>query len=97
VQLDVVHCFPGGGQGAAKVEQELLQLAQLLPLAPARGPLGGGGVSAISSVRTRCCISALAVLIVSTALARSRFLHLTRASDGRVTPESGGRALPSAR
>jgi hypothetical protein len=34
VQLDVVDRLPGGGEGAAQVEQELLQLAQLLPARP---------------------------------------------------------------
>jgi hypothetical protein len=74
VQLDVVYRLPGGGKGAAKVEQELLKLAQLPPARPASGPLGGGGVSAISSARTRYRVSALAVLVVSTALARQPIL-----------------------
>jgi hypothetical protein len=43
------------------------------PIAPASGPLGGG-VSAISSVRTRYRVGALAVLVVSTALARQQIL-----------------------
>jgi hypothetical protein len=73
VQLDVVDRLPGGGQGAAQVEQELLQLAQLSPARPASGPLGGG-VSAISSVRTRYRVSTQAVVVLSTALARQQIL-----------------------
>jgi hypothetical protein len=62
VLLDLVDRLAGGGEGAAKVEQELLKLA------PASGPLGGV-VSAISSVRTRYGVRALPVLVVWTACA----------------------------
>jgi hypothetical protein len=34
VLLDLVYRLPGGGEGAAQVEQELLQLAQLPPARP---------------------------------------------------------------
>jgi hypothetical protein len=90
VLLDLVYRLPGGGEGAAQVEQELLKLAQLPLARPASGPLGGGGVSAISSVRTRYRVSTLTV-VLSTALARQQILAPRHAPDSRVTAGSGCR------